>query len=103
MRGLADGLIEATDSVRQHLDLCLDCRGCETACPSNVVYHELIEETRAKLQPAATQADSRQDKLLRWLFFHIFTRPTRLKLALLPARVMQKIGLYTLMKRTGVM
>src|ERR1043165_781217 len=47
MRGLQEGTIEPTDSVRLHLDLCLDCRGCETACPSGVVYHELIEETRA--------------------------------------------------------
>src|SRR5438094_9825194 len=47
MRGLADGLVEPTDSVRRHLDLCLDCRGCETACPSGVVYHELLQETRA--------------------------------------------------------
>src|SRR5215217_3421958 len=49
MRGLADGLIQPTESVKLHLDLCLDCRGCETACPSGVVYHELIEETRARL------------------------------------------------------
>src|SRR5215471_17795868 len=32
MKGLADGTIEATESVKRHLDLCLDCRGCETAC-----------------------------------------------------------------------
>src|SRR5688572_32948889 len=44
MRALADGVIEPTESVRTHLDLCLDCRACETACPSAVVYHELIEE-----------------------------------------------------------
>src|SRR2546430_8986426 len=49
MLGLADAKIEATDSVKLHLDLCLDCRACETACPSGVVYHELIEETRSKL------------------------------------------------------
>ena len=49
MLGLADGAIEPTASVRHHLDLCLDCRGCETACPSGVVYHELIEETRSRL------------------------------------------------------
>src|SRR4051794_37117726 len=49
MLALSDGTIQPTDSVRQHLDQCLDCRGCETACPSGVVYHELIEETRAKL------------------------------------------------------
>src|SRR5688572_28461692 len=40
MRGLADGLIQPTESLKLHLDLCLDCRGCETACPSGVVYHE---------------------------------------------------------------
>ena len=47
MMGLSDGKITATDAVLRHLDLCLDCRACETACPSSVVYHELIEETRA--------------------------------------------------------
>src|SRR4029079_9002909 len=52
MLGLADGKIDLTDSVRKHLDLCLDCRGCETACPSGVVYHELIEETRARMADA---------------------------------------------------
>src|SRR2546421_5246361 len=54
MLGLADGRIEATHSVRHHLDLCLDCRACETACPSGVVYHELIEETRARLSKSQT-------------------------------------------------
>src|SRR3954471_15344584 len=49
MLGLADGKIEASDSVRKHLDLCLDCRACETACPSGVVYHELLEDARGQL------------------------------------------------------
>ena len=49
MLGLADGKIEPSESAKLHLDLCLDCRACETACPSGVVYHELIEETRARL------------------------------------------------------
>jgi glycolate oxidase iron-sulfur subunit len=100
MLGLADGKIEATPSVRHHLDLCLDCRGCETACPSAVVYHELIEETRAKL--AGTAPLSGQDRLLRWFFFNVFTRPTRLRFALLPARVMQKLGLYRLLRKSGL-
>src|SRR3954466_7333814 len=99
MRGLADGLIQPTDSVRKHLDLCLDCRACETACPSGVVYHELIEETRARLL--------KQDRrgvvpyLMQWMFFYVFVYPTRLKFALLPARLMQKIGLYGLMRKIG--
>ncbi len=100
MRGLADGVIEPTASVRRHLDLCLDCRGCETACPSGVVYHELIEETRARL--AATQPIGVQGRLMRWLFFNVFVYPTRLKLALLPARVLQKLGIYSLFRSIGL-
>lgn len=101
MLGLAEGKIEATPSVRMHLDLCLDCRGCETACPSGVVYHELLEETRGRL--AETRPLNRQDRMMQWLFFNVFVHPGRLKLALLPARVMQKLGLYALLRKTGVM
>jgi glycolate oxidase iron-sulfur subunit len=101
MRGLADGIIQPSETVRKHLDLCLDCRACETACPSGVVYHELIEETRARL--AETSTLTAQDRFMRWIFFNVFVHPTRLKLALLPARVMQKIGLYTLLRKTGLM
>lgn len=100
MLGLADGKIEATESVRKHLDLCLDCRGCETACPSGVVYHELIEETRARL--ASSQDMSLQGRLMRWIFFHIFTKPTRLKIALLPPRLLQMLGVYPLLRKAGL-
>src|SRR5947208_2964024 len=100
MLGLADAKIEATDSVRHHLDLCLDCRACETACPSGVVYHELIEETRARLAKGTPLP--LQGRFMRWVFFHVFTRPSRLKLALLPARLMQKVGLYGLLRKLGL-
>jgi glycolate oxidase iron-sulfur subunit len=99
MMGMAEGKIAASESVRHHLDLCLDCRGCESACPSGVVYHELIEETRARMyRPPVT----RQGRFMRWVFFNVFVHPTRLKLALLPARLMQKLGLYRLLRKTGV-
>jgi glycolate oxidase iron-sulfur subunit len=85
IRGLTEGKIEASEPTRHHLDLCLDCRACETACPSGVVYHELIEEYRieaAKIFPLKFR-----DRVLRWANFHIVTKPTRLKLALLPIRL----------------
>ena len=100
MLGLATGKIEATDSVRRHLDLCLDCRGCETACPSGVVYHELIEETRTRL--STSRPPRGRARLMQALFFHVFVYPRRLKIALLPARVLQKIGIYSLLRRAGL-
>ncbi|MCC7146206.1 MAG: (Fe-S)-binding protein [Phycisphaeraceae bacterium] len=92
MKGLADGRISPVDSVLGHLDLCLDCRACETACPSGVVYHELIEETRIKLASAARRGIV--DRLLGGMFFHVFPYPGRLKVFLLPVRLMQKAGLW---------
>lgn len=101
MKGLADGKIELNDNVTKHLDLCLDCRACETACPSGVVYHELIEETRAKI--AATRKPALTDRVLQWFFFNVFPYPGRLKTVLLPARLMQKIGLWSIATSPAIM
>src|SRR5205814_6035755 len=68
--------------------------------PSGVVYHELIEETRARL--AEKTRLPLQGRFMRWIFFHVFVYPMRLKLALLPARLMQKIGLYALLRKIGL-
>ncbi len=92
MKGLADGRIAASAAVTRHLDLCLDCRACETACPSGVVYHELIEETRARL--AAQRKLSLTDRLVDTLSFRVFPYPGRLRLALLGPRLLQKLKLW---------
>src|SRR5438309_10336361 len=49
MRAVTEGRLAPDASVREHLDLCLDCRACESACPSGVQYHRLLEPFRAKL------------------------------------------------------
>src|SRR5262245_34764642 len=46
MRAVTDGRLDLTTDVQQHLDLCLDCRACESACPSGVQYGKLIEPFR---------------------------------------------------------
>jgi glycolate oxidase iron-sulfur subunit len=108
MLGLADGKIEPTSAAVEHLDLCLDCRACETACPSGVVYHELLEDTRAVLKHNAIQnvAAARRApfsrRLIEWLFLNVLTNPRRLKLALVPPRLMQKVGLYALLRKSGI-
>jgi glycolate oxidase iron-sulfur subunit len=49
MRGLSEGRIAPDDDLVHHLDQCLGCRACETACPAGVPYGRLLEETRAQL------------------------------------------------------
>ncbi len=45
-----EGKTAINPSYIEHLDLCLACRGCETACPSGVQYGKLIEAARAEIE-----------------------------------------------------
>ncbi len=52
MQRLLEGSIALDDrDAGHHLDRCLGCRACETACPSGVPYGELLEATRATMVP----------------------------------------------------
>jgi glycolate oxidase iron-sulfur subunit len=52
MRAAADGRIELGGAFQEHIDLCLGCRACETACPSGVQYGLLLETAKAALAGA---------------------------------------------------
>jgi glycolate oxidase iron-sulfur subunit len=104
MRNVIDGTLELDESVKQHLDLCLNCRACETACPSGVQYGKLIEPFREYM---GEQEPGRMVKglgrLQRWLLFKIFPSRLRNRLALAPARFMQWTGLDWLMRKSGLL
>ena len=47
MNQVSRGEAPLSDSYRMHIDLCLACRGCESACPSGVQYGKLVEAARS--------------------------------------------------------
>src|SRR5512145_205707 len=72
-KALAHGDIEATPNVVSHFDLCLQCRACETACPSGVAYGRIIEGARAMVQ--ASPRRPLAWKLRSFLLRRLFARP----------------------------
>jgi glycolate oxidase iron-sulfur subunit len=70
MKAVEEGRTELTDGVVRHLDLCLGCRACETACPSGVAYGTLIEGARSYVAAHAHRSGRERWKramLARWL------------------------------------
>src|SRR5256886_4174766 len=53
MRAVADGRLGLSAEVRSHLNLCLDCRACETACPSGVQYGKIIEPFKVAMEESS--------------------------------------------------
>ena len=115
MRAVVDGRLELTNAVRGHLDSCLDCRSCETACPSGVQYGRLLEPFRVEMQNHVTQSsheDSstqthptrirKPDWFHRWILYGLFPYRNRMAWALGPARWMQKLKLDRAMNALGL-
>jgi glycolate oxidase iron-sulfur subunit len=112
MRAVTDGRLELGESVKRHLDLCLDCRSCETACPSGVQYGRLIEPFRVDMRRAeaeqsgavngGSKAAGGPSWLQRMLLYGLFPYSGRMKAALAPARWLQRTGLDRWVDRSGL-
>jgi glycolate oxidase iron-sulfur subunit len=94
MRELLEGTI-ATDDVpaRRHLDRCLGCRACETACPSGVPYGHLLEATRATL------TERHPLPLAARLLLGVFSRPWLMRAAMAAGRFARATRIAALLGR----
>ncbi len=86
-------------NFRLHMTLCLNCRACETACPSGVRYGRLVEAARANIAPP-----SRRERLLRRAVLGgVFCHPERLHVLGMATRLYQRSGVGRLARRSGAM
>src|SRR6187401_38448 len=73
MRALAEGRVEDPNAIRPFLDRCLDCRACETACPSGVRYGEILETTRGEIE-AQLPSRGLSARFVQFLLTHVVAR-----------------------------
>ncbi|MBI4340088.1 MAG: 4Fe-4S dicluster domain-containing protein [Chloroflexi bacterium] len=98
MKAVREGKVGYTGRVVSHLELCLQCRACEAACPSGVPFGRLMEHTRAQVK------EQRPGSLLRRIALRAVFRgllPHQGRLYALGGllRLYQRSPLYWLMRR----
>ena len=97
IRGVVEGKVEPTPRLLSHLDLCLQCRACETACPSSVPYGRIMEDARASVM-ADRSTRPREWAMRARLLRNVVARPRVLRAALWFGRVYTRSGLQRLLR-----
>ena len=96
------GRLPIGDSFVRHIDLCLDCRACETACPSGVEYGRLVEAARGQIEKHYHRPPL--ERFLRQLFFYeILPYRRRLEFAGKLLRFYQRSGIEKLARASGIL
>jgi glycolate oxidase iron-sulfur subunit len=101
MRAATEGRVGLTPNFRLHMDRCLGCRACETACPAGVPFGRLIEETRGQIERRAPRPLGR--RLLGQFLLAVFPERRRLARTLALTRLYQRSGLQRLFRRSGLL
>jgi glycolate oxidase iron-sulfur subunit len=103
MRSVAWENAPIDQSFVHFMDTCVQCRGCEPACPSGVPYGRLIESTRATLATRTTPASRLMKLGLRVLGHHrlLLAGSTLIAIAQRLKFVPKRLGLTRIALRRG--
>lgn len=83
------GEIPLDGALTDHVDACLGCMACVTACPSGVQYDRLLESVRPQIERNVPRAPA--DRLFRNAIFALFPYKRRLQAAALPGALYQRL------------
>lgn len=100
MLGVARGELEPTRKLESHLSLCLTCRACETVCPAQVPFGDVMDAARAQL--AAQGAYTVKHRALLHAVT-MLTRPAWFRFVGVGLWLYQRSGLQTLLRYSGVL
>jgi glycolate oxidase iron-sulfur subunit len=96
------GRLELGDAFVRHIDRCLDCRACETACPSGVEYGKLVEAARAQIEQNYRRPLA--SRLARSLVLrNLLPYPRRIAAAARLLRFYQRSGMQSLARTSGAL
>ena len=102
MRAYERGVMPFSESFVQHISACLDCRACESACPSGVPYGELVEKARAVIEHNV-QRSYLAEVFRNLIFKKVFPSHRLLRLHFNLLRLYQATGLQKLVRLTGLL
>ena len=96
------GELPVSEGFVDHIDKCLDCRSCESACPSAVNYGKLVEHARARIE-----RDYKRPLLSRiarnFVYRRLLPYPERIAMAAKLLRIYQRSGLQAAARATGLL
>jgi glycolate oxidase iron-sulfur subunit len=91
------GEIGLAGAFTEHIDACLGCMACVTACPSGVQYDKLLESVRPQVERNVPR--DRSDRLFRDAVFALFPHKRRLRAAALPGALYQRLRAVPAVRR----
>jgi glycolate oxidase iron-sulfur subunit len=101
IKELAEGKQAVNDTFAEHIGLCLNCRNCETVCPSGVRYGVLVEAARGEIVKQA-QAAGKSSFVRSMIFQQLFPYPSRLNFVVGMAGLYQRV-LQPLVRKSGLL